>query len=212
MTTQPRQMAARPYRKGKRAASDLETRERITEAAVALHQTVGPARTTVKAIADRARVDRATVYRHFSDEQVLFNACTSHYYARHPMPDSGHWIAIADRDERLRTALAELYTSYGETEEMLANAEAPPSAHAHQHTHARSKRTTPLCFSRHVHAVVPDEAPELDCPASSTRNSHRSSASDLNPGAPHGAPGSGVAAQLTFTSSTKKFVMSELLV
>jgi AcrR family transcriptional regulator len=120
MTTQPRQIAARPYRKSKRAVSELETRQRITEAAVALHQTVGPARTSVKAIAERARVDRATVYRHFPDEQALFNACTSHYYARHPMPDPGHWIAIADRDERLRTALAELYTWYGETEEMLA--------------------------------------------------------------------------------------------
>ncbi len=100
--------------------SELETRRRITEAAVSLHQTVGPARTSVKAIAERAGVDRATVYRHFPDEQALFDACTSHYYARHPMPDPGDWIAIADRDERLRTALAELYAWYGETEEMLA--------------------------------------------------------------------------------------------
>jgi len=118
MTTQPRQ--PRPYRKSKRAVSELETRQRITEAAVALHQTVGPARTSVKAIAARAGVDRATVYRHFPDEQALFDACTSHYYARHPMPDPGRWIAIADRDERLRTALAELYAWYGETEQMLA--------------------------------------------------------------------------------------------
>ena len=36
------------------------------------------------------------------------------------MPDPGRWIAIADRDERLRTALAELYAWYGETEQMLA--------------------------------------------------------------------------------------------
>jgi AcrR family transcriptional regulator len=120
MTTQIRQKAPRPYRKRKRAESELETRQRITEAAVALHQTVGPARTSVKAIAERAGVDRATVYRHFPDEQALFNACTSHYYTRHPMPDPGHWVTVTDPDARLRAALADLYRWYGETEEMLA--------------------------------------------------------------------------------------------
>ncbi len=120
MMTQTQDTAPRPYRKRKRAVSELETRQRITEAAVALHQTVGPARTSVKAIAERAGVDRATVYRHFPDEQALFNACTSHYYARHPMPDPSRWAAITDPDERLRAALADLYGWYGETEEMLA--------------------------------------------------------------------------------------------
>jgi AcrR family transcriptional regulator len=120
MATQTRQTGPRPYRKRKRALSELETRQRITEAAVDLHQTVGPARTSVKAIAERAGVDRATVYRHFPDEQALFNACTSHYYARHPMPDPGHWVAITDPAERLRAALADLYSWYGETEEMVA--------------------------------------------------------------------------------------------
>jgi len=120
MATQTRHIDPRPYRKCKRAVSELETRARITEAAVALHQTVGPARTSVKAIAERAGVDRATVYRHFPDEQALFNACTSHYYARHPMPDPSHWLTVTDPDERLRAALVDLYRWYGETEEMLA--------------------------------------------------------------------------------------------
>ena len=120
MATETRQTAPRPYRKRKRAVSELETRQRITEAAVDLHQTVGPAHTSVKAIAARAGVDRATVYRHFPDEQALFNACTGHYYASHPMPDPGQWVAITNPDERLRAALADLYTWYGETEEMLA--------------------------------------------------------------------------------------------
>ncbi len=120
MTTQPEGAVPRPYRKRKRAVSELETRQRITEAAVALHQTVGPAHTSVKAIAERAGVDRATVYRHFPDEQALFDACTSHYYARHPMPDPTRWAAIGDPDERLRAALADLYTWYRETEGMLA--------------------------------------------------------------------------------------------
>jgi AcrR family transcriptional regulator len=119
MSNQQPEASRRPYRKQKRAASELETRMRITEAAVALHQAVGPAKTTVKAIAERAGVERATVYRHFPDEETLFAACTRHYYARHPMPDPGRWAAITPPDERLRVALADLYSWYSETEQML---------------------------------------------------------------------------------------------
>ncbi len=110
----------RKYELKRRAARQEETRRRIVEAAVELHSTVGPSQTTVKAIAERAGVDRATVYRHFPDEQALFNACTSHYYARHPMPDPSRWAAIRDPDERLRAGLAELYRWYREAEGMLA--------------------------------------------------------------------------------------------
>ena len=109
----------RPYRKRTRAESEQRTRQTITEAAVALHQSVGPARTSVKAIAERARVDRATVYRHFPDEQALFDACTAHYYARHPMPDPSEWRTITPADARLRRALADLYAWFAETEQML---------------------------------------------------------------------------------------------
>ena len=119
MTAEKQGEIRRPYRKRKRALSELETRQRITEAAVALHQTVGPARTTVKAIAERAGVDRATVYRHFPTAEALFDACTSHYYARHPMPDPEQWAEIMAPDERLRTALLQLYAWYAETEQML---------------------------------------------------------------------------------------------
>src|SRR5215211_6662187 len=121
MGSQKPQQGRRPYRKGKRAASELETRLRITETAVELHERVGPARTSVKAIAERAGVQRATVYRHFPTEQALFDACTSHYYASHPMPDPSQWAASTDHDERLRVALVQLYSWYGETEEMLAS-------------------------------------------------------------------------------------------
>ena len=110
----------RPYRKGKRAASELQTRQRIIEATVALHEGVGPARTTVKAIADRAGVQRATVYKHFPDLQALFQACTTHYYERHPMPDPNEWSVIRPPAERLLAALADLYAWYGETEQMLS--------------------------------------------------------------------------------------------
>jgi len=86
-----------------------------------LHGTVGPARTTVSAIADEAGVQRATVYRHFPDDQSLFDACTAHFYGLHPRPDPQAWASIADPDERLRKALADLYAWYGEIEEMLSN-------------------------------------------------------------------------------------------
>ena len=109
----------RRYRKRKRAEAELRTRERITEATVALHETMGPGRTTVKAIAERAGVQRATVYRHFPDEQALFDACTAHYYARHPMPDPSGWAQIDSPEERLVHALGDLYAWYAETEEML---------------------------------------------------------------------------------------------
>ena len=110
----------RVYRKRKRAEQELATRERITEAAVALHQTLGPARTTVKAIAERAGVQRGTVYRHFPDVERLFAACSAAYSSRHPAPDAAAWAAVAAPDARLRTALGELYAWYLEVEAMLS--------------------------------------------------------------------------------------------
>ena len=110
---------ARPYRKTKRALSEAETRQRIVEATVVLHQALGPAKTTVKAIAERAGVQRATVYKHFPDLQALFDACNARYYERHPMPDPARWTGIASPAERLHVALLDLYAWYEETEQML---------------------------------------------------------------------------------------------
>ena len=107
------------YRKRRRAELEQRTRERITEAAVRLHGTVGPARTTVSGVAREACVQRATVYRHFPDEEALFEACTAHYWAANPMPDPTAWSSIADTGERLRHALGEMYAFYRRTEGML---------------------------------------------------------------------------------------------
>ncbi|MDQ3729217.1 MAG: TetR/AcrR family transcriptional regulator [Actinomycetota bacterium] len=109
----------RPYRKRQRAAAEARTRERITEAAVRLHGTVGPAQTTVSGIAREAGVQRATVYRHFPDEAGLFEACTAHYFASHPMPRPDSWGAIADPAERAVAALRDLYRWFRRTEAML---------------------------------------------------------------------------------------------
>lgn len=109
----------RRYLKRRRAELEAQTKQRITEAAVKLHGSVGPARTTISAIADRAGVQRATVYRHFPDEETLFEACSSHWMARHPLPETTAWSAVDDPDERLRTALREMYAWYGRGELML---------------------------------------------------------------------------------------------
>jgi AcrR family transcriptional regulator len=111
----------RKYEKKRRAELEAETRRRITETAVELHGTVGPAQTSISAIAERAGVRRSTVYRHFPDEATLFAACSSHWEAANPLPDLAAWRAIADRDERLRTALGELYAYYARTEHMMEN-------------------------------------------------------------------------------------------
>ena len=111
----------RPYRKKRRAELEAETRLRITESAVELHGTVGPARTSVSAVAEHAGVRRSTVYRHFPDEASLFRACSSHWRASHPVPDPARWAAISDPEERLEGALAELYASYRSTERMMEN-------------------------------------------------------------------------------------------
>ena len=111
----------RRYTKRRRAEAEEQTRQRITEAAVELHGSVGPARTTISAIADKAGVQRATVYRHFPDEETLFEACSGHYAAMNPPPDLTPWGEIADPAARLRQALTEVYAFYGRTEAMLDN-------------------------------------------------------------------------------------------
>ena len=100
-----------------------ETRQRIVEAAVELHGTIGPANTTVSAIAERAGVQRSTVYRHFEDEDAIYSACTSHWMARHPWPAFDRWLDIDDPVERLRVGLGDLYRYYADNRQMLSNSQ-----------------------------------------------------------------------------------------
>jgi len=111
---------SRAYELKRRAERREETRQRIVDAAVELHETVGPAATTISDIAEHAGVGRVTVYRHFPDEPALLAACSGHYYAQHPFPDAQSWRAIADPEDRLRAALREIYAYYGATQEMHA--------------------------------------------------------------------------------------------
>jgi len=109
----------RRYRKRRRAEQERRTRERITEAAVRLHGTIGPRRTTISRIADEAGVQRATVYHHFPDEERLFAACSAHYWDANPRPDPADWAEVRDLGERARRALSELYSFYRHNEPML---------------------------------------------------------------------------------------------
>ena len=108
----------RTYRKARRAELEEATRRRITESAVALHERIGPAKTSITAIAKRAGVRRSTVYRHFPDEEALFAACSSHFRALNPPPDLAGWTKIADPKTRTATALRELYAFYRRTHRM----------------------------------------------------------------------------------------------
>jgi len=105
----------------KRAEGVAETRRRIVEAAVRLHGTIGPAATTISALADEAGVTRLTVYRHFPDDKALFMACSAHWVAGQVMPDPEAWSRIDGPVERLRAALSDLYRFYRDGEPMLTN-------------------------------------------------------------------------------------------
>jgi AcrR family transcriptional regulator len=98
-----------------------ETRRRIAAAAVELHGTVGPSRTTMSAVADRAGVQRHTLYRHFPTEADLFGACSAHFFTQHPLPEIESWRGIADPRRRLQQALTELFAYYEATAPMFHN-------------------------------------------------------------------------------------------
>ena len=103
----------------RRAEQVDETRQRIVDAAVQLHGTIGPAATTIAGIAEAAGVTRLTVYRHFSDDAALFEACSSDWLARQRPPDPTRWASIADPQERLRTGLRDIYRFYRAGADML---------------------------------------------------------------------------------------------
>ena len=111
----------RKYDMKRRTERQEETRRRIIEAAVELHGTVGMARTTISAIAEKAGVQRLTVYRHFPDEHALFVACTSHWGAENPSPEPEAWAEVSDPEARLRKALAEVYAYHRRTERMMSS-------------------------------------------------------------------------------------------
>ena len=112
---------SRTYELKQRAERQQETRQRIVQAAVELHTSLGPARTTVQAVAERAGVTRPTVYAHFPDARSLLQACSGHVREAVPPPDPTSWRSISDPGERLETALGDLYGYYERLEPLLEN-------------------------------------------------------------------------------------------
>jgi AcrR family transcriptional regulator len=110
----------RTYRLQQRALSQEATRLRIVEAAVALHTTVGPARSSVSEIARQAGVERHTFYSHFPDEHTLLAACAELHGEQRPLPDPESWRTVRDRERRLRRGLGELYAFYDRNGDALA--------------------------------------------------------------------------------------------
>lgn len=111
-------MTTRKYTKTRRAEQQDETRARIVEATVKLHEALGPAQTSIMAIAAAAGVQRLTVYRHFPDDASLFEACTTRYLEMHPPPQPSAWADIAPPGERSYTALLAFFRYYRQTEKM----------------------------------------------------------------------------------------------
>ena len=111
-------MSTRKYTKTRRAEQQDETRARIVDATVKLHEALGPAQTSIMAIAEAAGVQRLTVYRHFPDEASLFEACSTRYLELHPPPQRAAWADIEHPGERSRTALLAFYQYYRQTEQM----------------------------------------------------------------------------------------------
>jgi len=109
----------RKYELKERARRQAETRQRIVEATVGLHTSVGPARTTISAIAQRAGVERHTVYAHFPDEGTLFRACSAHWRGQHPRPDPQRWLELDVPEQRLRGVLSDVYAWFEDVESDL---------------------------------------------------------------------------------------------
>lgn len=105
-------MKARNYRLGRRADTQAMTRNRIVEAAVELHSTIGPARTTVSQIAERAGVQRHTYYAHFPNERDLFLACSGLALERDPLPDVASLRSMPPGRNRIQRGLEDLYGWY----------------------------------------------------------------------------------------------------
>lgn len=105
----------------KRRQDVAETRQRIVEAAVHLHGTIGPEATTISALAVEAGVTRLTVYRHFPDSGALFAACSQHWASGQVLPDPASWRQVGDAEQRLRVGLSDLYRFYRAGEAMLTN-------------------------------------------------------------------------------------------
>lgn len=121
---------ARSYTLKRRAEQQAQTRQRIVEAAIELHSTVGPARASLSMIAERAGVQRHTLYAHFPDERSLGMACSGLHLERDPPPGAEGWRRIEEPRQRLRTGLAAIYAWFGRNAGLLGCVTRDAEVHA----------------------------------------------------------------------------------
>ncbi|RCK38929.1 hypothetical protein TH19_03805 [Thalassospira profundimaris] len=114
------EMSKRKYTKGLRADQQHQTHLKIVEAAIALHAEVGPLQTTISAIADRAGVQRLTIYRHFPEEHELLDVSLARWFDLNPPPDPQEWRASVAPVDWGIAILSMLYQYYSETAQMWA--------------------------------------------------------------------------------------------
>lgn len=112
---------ARKYELKARAERQAHTRQRIVDATVELHATIGPARTTVSAIAAKAGVERKTFYRHFPDATQVFAACSARFRELNPPPDPNAWPVGGDLRERVHHGLLAVYRYYRHHQRLISN-------------------------------------------------------------------------------------------
>jgi AcrR family transcriptional regulator len=112
-------MMARSYTMKRRAEQQADTRRRIVEAAIGLHGSVGPAASSFSLVAERAGVQRHTLYAHFPDESSLLEACSGLHLERDPLPDPEAWRSLTDMRSRICTGLGEIYRWYARNADLL---------------------------------------------------------------------------------------------
>ncbi|MEQ8390567.1 MAG: TetR family transcriptional regulator [Thalassospira sp.] len=108
-------MTTRTYTKTKRATKEQETHQKIIDAAIGLYGSVGPAGTTISAVATNASVQRLTVYRHFPKEADLIAGALAEWFDANPMPGPNDWRDEVSMENWPIAILSMLYGYYSET-------------------------------------------------------------------------------------------------
>ena len=140
----------RAYTQKRRAEQQAETRQRIVEAAVELHSSIGPARTTVSMVAERAGVQRHTFYAHFPEDRSLFLACSGLVTERDPLPDAESWRSVQAPTERLQAGLRAIYDWYERNASLLASVLRDAETHALTREIAELQFGPPMAVYREV--------------------------------------------------------------
>lgn len=102
----------RKYSMQRRTAAVEDTRQRIIDATVELHNEKGVLATSMQDIAARAGVALGTVYRHFPSIEDLVPACGGRNLELNPPPTAAVFEHRSGGRERLEALVSALFTHY----------------------------------------------------------------------------------------------------